>query len=601
MFEKARSWLAQQIAPPAAAPARRISKRMYAGAAFNRLTMDWIAPSSAADTEIHTSLRPLRNRARELERDNDYAKNVVRLFKNNVVGQGIAFQSQVMMRRGGKLDEPTNTAIEKAWKRWCRKEFCSVNGRLSFTAIQRMAVAAQPTSGELLVRMVKRPFGGGRVPLALEVIEADQLADNYSVGRGEGTNMIKMGVEMDAWNRPVAYWLYPRHPGDFMFSGQPATNRLLRVPAEEVLHLYLCEDRPIMTRGVPGFHTALKRLNNMGGYEEAEIVAARASACIMGFIQSPDSDALATDGIQDGERVSNLGAGEIKELAPGEIFNGFSPNRPNSAMEPFMRFMLRGMAAGVGVSYESVSRDYSQSNYSSSRLALLDDRDSWRVLQDWLIADLCQPVFETWLEMAVLSGELTLPSYDVDAEAYQSCRWLARGWSYIDPLKEAMADKMRVRCGFSTVADVVAAQGGDYEDVFRQRRRELDLASDYQLVLETDPAQVNDKGQAQPLPAEQETDTGIPAEDASKTIEKLFEEMQAALDLNQDELAATILDRIDAVEKLAGRSIVLQIDNHLPELAPSFEATMPAREPVNKTITVQRADGSTFTAKVKEE
>jgi capsid protein len=115
---------------------------MYAGAQVGRLQGDWIASSgTSADAEIMTSLRALRNRARALERDNDYAKNAVRLVKNNVVGRGVGFQSQVMMRRGGRLDDTTNDAIERAWRRWCRKQTCTTSGKLSFAQLQRLVVA----------------------------------------------------------------------------------------------------------------------------------------------------------------------------------------------------------------------------------------------------------------------------------------------------------------------------------------------------------------------------------------------------------------------------------------------------------------------------
>lgn len=556
MLETLRNSLAKWIAPTSAEPVRRGS-RMYAGAKVDRLTEGWVAGSTSADSEIFASLRTLRNRARALERDNDYAKQVVRLFKNNVVGQGIRMQAQVKMRRGGKMDDETNDKLECAFERWCRKETCSTSGRYSFTEIQQLVAAAQPTSGEIMIHKVRRAFGGGRTPFALEVIEADQVVDNYNVGRTTNGNTIKMGVEMDEWSRPVAYWMYPRHPGDYQFAGGPSpTNRYIRVPADEIIHLFIKNDRPVMTRGVPGFHTALRRLNNMGGYEEAEIVAARASACIMGFITSADEEALAPDGVENGERVTDMSAGEIRELSPGETFTGFTPNRPNTGLEPFMRFMLRGMAAGVGVSYESVSRDYSQSNYSSSRLALQDDRDNWRVLQDWIITDLCQHVYEEWLDAAVLAGDVPLPTYESNPEPYRDVHWMPRGWAYIDPLKEAMADKLRIRSGLTTLSAVIAGEGGDYEDVLRQRKREVDLAKELNLILETDPGLVNDKGQVQPDPAAAAAmsgaagdGTGAEGDGQAKALPLLYATLERAIATDRDDLAAMVLDRIYEIEK----------------------------------------------------
>lgn len=489
--------------------------RAYAGAQFGPTTADWHATGTSADSEIYTSLRPLRNRSRQLIRDNEYAKNSKRIVVNNVIGTGIGMESHVLQRDGITLNEKVNTLIEKEWKRWQRKAFCHTAGRLSLRAMQRFLVGNVFESGEILVRFIKQSFGGSRVPLALELIEADQLVDTYS-GKADNGNSVRMGVEVDQWQRPVAVYLHPKHPGDYSFAGSLQPSQFIRVPFDELLYLGIIE-RPYQTRAVPWLHATLTKLRHMGGYEEAEIVAARAAASIMGFRQVPeleldppsngeDEDEEDDAGSDDDSPVMNMVPGKILTLPPGETFQGFSPNRPNAALDPFMRFMLRSVAAGLGISYESLSRDYSQSNYSSSRLALLDDRDGWRILQQWFIEEFMQPVFERWMDMAVLAGVLPLQGYESDPESYQAAEWQPRGWSWIDPAKEQQASKSAVRSGHSTLTDDLAEQGKSIEAVFKRRRRELDLAEKYSLVLDTDPAQVNDKGAGQAGSAGDETE-----------------------------------------------------------------------------------------------
>lgn len=480
---------------------RRGGRRSYAGAEFGRTTADWVAISTSADAELYTSLRALRNRSRALSRDNEHAKQALRLIRNNIVGKGIGLQSEVVTSKG-KLKEAINDRIEQAWARWGKARRCHTAGKLSWAGIQQQVINAVARDGEVLVRLVRQRFADSRVPLALEVIEADQLVDNFSGRAGDGGNQIRMGVEVDEWLRPVAYWLYPRHPGDIQQLGVPSSNEYRRVPADEVLHIAVW-DRPNQTRGEPWMHAALVKLRHIGGTEEAEIIRARASASIMGFIETPEADLTVddadsgSDDVVDGERVWDMSPGVYRELAPGEKFNGFNPSTANTALDPFLRYMLRSVAAGIGLSYESLSRDYSQSNYSSSRLALLDDRDNWRMLQAWLIESFHQEVFERWLDLAVLSGELNLPGYESNAEMYQAVRWMPRGWDWVDPAKEVAAAKAAVRAGFATVAEIIAAKGGDWEDVFKQRKREHELAEEYELVLDSDPAQVNDKGAEQ--------------------------------------------------------------------------------------------------------
>ena len=519
-YKKLMGWIAQRAYKQSGtAPAK--SQRAYAGAGVGRLTSDWSALTTSADSEIVTSLRLLRARSRELVRDNEYASNAVRIVQNNVIGCGIGLQAQVVNGQG-KLQDNINDAIETAWANWSDRKVCHTAGLLGFADIERLVVGQLVEAGEVLVRKIKRPFGGSKIPFALEVIEADRLMDQYQTARAPNGNGIRMGVESDEWGRPVAYWLHPNHPGDYQFASfQPS--KFLRVPAEEIIHLYIV-DRVPQTRGVPWFHATLKRMNNMAGYEEAEIVAARASANIVGFVISPET--APGDDVQSGQRIIDSEPGTFKQLLPGEDFIGFNPSRPNSQMEPFMRFMLRSCAAGIGMSYESLSRDYSQSNYSSSRLALLDDRDLWRVLQGFFIRNFRAEIHKDWLEAAVLCGELAFPDFYSNRAKYAAVRFKPRGWNWIDPTKEVTAYRLAVRAGFMTVADVIASTGGgvDAEDVFKARRQELDMMAENDLIFDTDPAQVTDKGQAQPLPPAQEGDgaeaeqTESPAQESVESI-----------------------------------------------------------------------------------
>ena len=462
---------------------RRPRRRMYEGARVSRLTSDWIANGTSADAEIKGSLSRLRNRSRQLVRDNDYARQAVRAVKNNVIGTGVRLQVQVPMQRGaGRLDHAVNDGIEMAWRRWGRKGTCNTAGRLTFNDIERLAVASMCESGEVFIRMVRRPFGGGQIPFALEVIESDQLDEDYTGSSTVAGNEWRMGIEVDRWGRPVQYAFLTSHPGDTPFA-HAAASRHQMIPADQILHLYT-QERPGQTRGVPWFSSAIKRMHHLSGYEEAEVVRARASSSLMGFITSPEGE-LQGDEVLDGDRVSNFEPGVFKYLAPGESVSVPQLDAPDGQFEPFLRAMLRAMASGLGCSYETISRDYSQTNYSSSRLSLLEDRDNWRALQNYMVENFHQPVYEAWLEMAVLSGALPLPNYEANPERYLNVRWMPRGWSWVDPAKEVDAYAAAVRNGFKTLADVVAEGGGDLQDLLRARKAELELMEEMELSFDT--------------------------------------------------------------------------------------------------------------------
>lgn len=482
----ARAALARWIAP--SKPAKPRAARAYAGAQYSRLTSDWNPLNTSSDSELVTSLRALRSRSRQLTRDNEYALRAKRLVQNNVVGQGIGMQAQVVNQRG-RLQDNINSQIEDAWAAWCDASVCHTGGTLHFHDIERLLLGELFEAGEALVRIVRQPFGGGNAHFALEVMEADRLIDTWQTADAPNGNAIRMGVEIDKWGRPQAYWLYPTHPGDYQFTSfQPS--RFIRVPAEDMIHLYV-QDRLPQTRGVPWMHGALKRLHDIGGYAEAEIVAARAAANIMGIVETPElqgSDDTTTDPAEP--PLTDLQPGIVQQLLPGQKFTGFSPSRPNPAMDPFMRLMLRGVASATGCSYESLSRDYSQSNYSSSRLALLDDRDLWRVLQSWFVRNFRARVHREWLDAAVMASILPFNDYYTAKAKYQAVRFRPRGWSWIDPVKEVAAFEAAVQAGFMTVADVIAATGNgqDLEDVLKARRAELDLMAEMDLHFSTSAA-----------------------------------------------------------------------------------------------------------------
>jgi lambda family phage portal protein len=471
------------------APPRR---RMYEGATIGRLTTDWVTSSTSADAKINSSLIRLRNRARQLCRDNPYARQALRAIAANVIGSGVRMQAQVMRQRGGRQDQVINDAIEAAWAEWCRPTTCHVAGQLAFNEIERLAVTAMAESGEVFIRLVPQAFGSGLTPLALEVIEADLLDEGKTSGPDPSGNEWRMGVRVDMWGRPITYAFRSRHPGDL-------TNgvgwKIIEIPADQIIHLKITE-RPGQTRGVTWFAAAVKQLHHLGGYQDAEVIRARATASLMGFITNDEGEVTA-DGVVEGERVTNFEPGVFKYLKPGERVEVPQLGSPNTNFETFMRAVLRSVAASIGVSYETVSRDFSQSNYSSSRLSLLEDRENWRMIQNYMITHLHRAVFERWLDAAAAVGAVILPNYTQLRSRYQAVRWFPRGWGWVDPEKEVASYKDAVRCGFMTQAQVVAELGGDLHELARARAEEVGANNQLGLVFDTDPAQVRRDGMKQ--------------------------------------------------------------------------------------------------------
>ena len=475
--------LAKQPEPPK--PAARTGRRQYQGALISRLTADWMSSQASADAEIRTSLVKLRDRSRELVRNNPYAKQAKRTTQINVIGTGIRLQSQVLQIRGNKRDERINKLIEAKWEVWTRAQHCDVAGRYSFNQFEWLTVGALPESGEAIFRIIKQPFGGSKIPIALQMLESDMLDEAYAGAVSAPNNEWRNGVEVNEWGRPVRYAFLTRHPGDYWFQNTTQRNEKHVFPsADEIIHLFLPE-RPNQNRGVPWFHPVMLDAHQLQGYEEAAVVRARAGASLMGFITNNEGE-LTADDVENNQRISEFEPGTFKYLSPGENVTVPSIDSPDQQFEMFVRNKVRRFAAGFGCSYETLSRDFSETNYSSSRLSLLEDREHWRVIQNYLIENFHTRVFRAWLEMAVLSGELPLPDYELRPERYDTPRWMPRGWSWVDPLKEVKAYREAEQAGYMSKSQIVAQNGGDYDDTITEIAREQQFAADLDVTLDRD-------------------------------------------------------------------------------------------------------------------
>src|SRR3989338_1395870 len=107
---------------------------------------------------------------------------------------------------------------------------------------------------------------------------------------------------------------------------------------------------------------------------------------------------------------------------------------------------------GMGISYEQLTGDLTQVNFSSIRAGLIEFRRKCEMLQRHImIHQLCRPVWNKWLQLAVLSGALEIPEND---KKYRSVKWVPQGWEWVDPLKDQKAQVLAVRSGFRSRAEV---------------------------------------------------------------------------------------------------------------------------------------------------
>ena len=480
-----RSWFAKQILTTR--HGRQSGARMYEAARRNRLLHDLIAPTTSADAELRVSLAVLRDRSHMLVRDNPYARQAKRTTQINVVGpRGIQMQGQIMKANGTEKDTRRNRTLEDAWRRWCRADTCDVAGRLSFHGFEMMIAGALPESGEALVRIVRQPMGKGRAPLALELIEAHQLDEEKSGVSDRAGHEWRLGVEINNWGRPTRYAILTRHPGDVELglNKRGVQEKHMLIDAADIIHIFLPE-RIGASRGVPWLASVITTVHNLAEYEKSHWVRKRVQSNTLGWIVSKEGE-LVGDKVENDQRLINTEPGAWNYLEPGEepVAPNFGPD--DGQYESVVRNMTRRFASGFGCSYATISKDFSDANYSSMRTSVLEDRDHWRVVQSLIIEVFHQRVFEEWLRASMLAGELPSPAFNdywTRPERYNAPRWQARSWDWVDPAKDLKAVEIARALMLESHSQQIANYNGEqFEQVVAQIAMENELKESLGLM-----------------------------------------------------------------------------------------------------------------------
>lgn len=468
--------------------------RSFAGAQIGRLYADWFTSASSADTEIRGSYRKLIDRSRSLERDNDYQRGFLLSAQRNING---SMRMDLRMdcgeygpAQGGKPpifvpDLQANRLIEEAWQEWGKRENCTTNRRMNWRGVRRMLVRSTIRDGNFLVRKLRGTEAGNKFGFRLQIWEIDHLVLEKT-GTTQTGGDIRFGIEFDAMQAPIAYWVRARHPGDYIgsFSAQ-AGYKEVRIPVDEIYHVFI-GDRSEQSLGYPWIVSAITRLRQLGAFEEAATIAARLGASKAAYFKKgdPTSPVGEWSGQRDaaGRPMTDVQPGTIEDLPVGWDVGTINWQYPNIETGDFRKAMLRGVATSLGSSYTSIGNDLESVNFSSARVGLFDEREGWKDLQLFFDEEFNELVFSDWLEAAIMNGALNLPLGKFTK--FNRPVFKSRRWAMIDPQKEVQALKTAIALRVSSRRGFVAEQGGDIEDIFHDNKDDENLAEKLDLSLQ---------------------------------------------------------------------------------------------------------------------
>ncbi len=455
----------------------------------------WQPPLENINALVASGGPRLLARSRELVVTNGYAANACEAWAANLVGDGIKPSS--LLEDGALRDR-----LQRLWLAWTDE--ADADGLTDFYGLQAMVAREMFVAGECFVRLrPRRPEDGLRVPLQCQLLQSEMLPFDKTETAPNG-NVIRCGIEFDRIGRRVAYHFRRRHPGDSTDRGDTIPETV-RVPAADVLHIY----RPLdagQIRGLPHVAPAMVRLFLLDQYDDAELDRKKTAAMFAGFITkaAPEEQLMgAVEDADDGTGIASLEPGTLQVLLPGEDVTFSSPADVGGGYEAFQYRTLLAISASLGLPYHLVTGDVRQANYSSLRAELVEFRRRFSQLQHGVIAhQLCRPVWERWLDTAVLAGALELPG----REAARAVHWIPPRWDWVDPLKDIQAQLLAIEAGLMSRRKAVEATGYDIEEIDRENAADAARAAELGLSYTRGPGTPQAAGAA-PSPQETEPKT----------------------------------------------------------------------------------------------
>lgn len=450
---------------------KKKKERKYDGAARTKRTSGWTTGHGDANTEISTSISTLRSRARDLRRNNPLAHRAIEVISNNVIGKGIKTI----------ISGPGSEQLQAQWDLWTQDTSIDYDGLLNFAGIQRMIMEAVPESGEVLIR---KRFVNEEFPIQYQVLESDFLSTSGLDQVTQKGNTIIQGVEFDDKGKRFGYHLYPTHPGSKVVTTTSFITNL--IPASEILHIFRPE-RPGQVRGVTWLAPIMIKMRDLDDFEDAQLMRQKIAALFTAFVQDINAEVECDDDNSDfGEHME---PGTIEELPSGKTVTFANPPSVENYKE-FTSVVEHKIAAGIGLSYEALTQDLSEVNFSSARMGWLEMNRNFQVWREGIaVHQFINEAVKDFKDMMALKG---IPVSD-----QTKFRHIAPKREMIDPTKEIPATVKSIRAGLSTLSEEVAALGKDPAETFEKWAEDQKTTEDLGLILNSNPKYTSDSGKLQ--------------------------------------------------------------------------------------------------------
>lgn len=466
----------------------------HGGSRKRRQSHGWNPGGGDADSDTLFDLPKLRERSRDLLRNQPIASGAVNTNCVNVVGSGLKMQSRIDKGALG-MDEDAaeewQRNTEREWKSWANNLDCALDRSGTFADITYLVLRSALESGDvfaLLPHVLRKtsPYG-----LKIQLVEADRVRNENDA---RDTATLTAGVEKDSFGAPKKYHISTTHPGTVKTPFERKWDKrdvFSKSGRRNIIHVHE-KLRPGQTRGVPYLAPVTELLKQLGKFTNAEVMAAVLNSYFTVFVKSDNGDtglSVFQDSAETGGKASDkdykLGMGAFARLGKGETIEFADPKRPSQNFDQFVQAIFRQIGTALGLPFEVLVQHF-QKSYSAARTSMLLAWKMFNTRRSWLVNHFCDPVYEAWLEEAVLRGRVAAPGFldnSIIRQAYLGNTWIGPSPGQIDPVKETKAAGERIALRLTTRSGEAAAIGEDFDQNIEQAAREEKTIKD--LGLET--------------------------------------------------------------------------------------------------------------------
>ena len=417
------------------------------------------------DSRRNAELRAKSYKPSELHRNTPIIRQIVRGFRNNIIGVGV----DVDFQNGSKEKRQT---LQRKYNRWCKSYFADFHGDTNFGGIQSLVVATMYTHhAAFIVRYVERD-NSGVLQLRLRVIGQNWL--DQSKGN--------KGLELDSFGRVEGFYIFNN------VDQRSLGSKLYRKDLD-VIHCKISDEAEAIL-GLSDLLTSIKASQDLSDLNDARITQQTIAACM----------ALIVRGIENNETIGIKNLKEMESLTPGMIaylentdadITPVTPAAPTGGQET-EHSLRRDIAIAAGSNYEIATGDFSRVNFASGRFSRQEFKSQVKVIQSHSVSVWMDKIMQWFYDVEVLNT----PSM---AEALNQ---ITHSFSFADlesisPKEDLDVDITKVRTGVMSPQDFARKYGSNFELVVDAWREARQLMDDAGVIFDIDGSRVSAAGNIQ--------------------------------------------------------------------------------------------------------